>query len=477
MTLTSALGTAQNALLNTSRQTSVVATNISNAHDPNYSRRLAQTVSMAPGARILSVKRLADESLFRQNLSALSAFSGQNFLMAGLDRMGMSVNGPDNMTSPAKMIGKLQEALQLYSSNPSNRNLAESAVESARAVVTSLNQGSREIQAMRADMDRQISTAVDELNTLLGQFEKVNADVINGTRMGRDISDLLDQREKLLKDISEYVSISTIVRGQNDLVLTTSDGATLFETVPRKVTFDSTIAYQAGTTGEPIRIDGVPVVAGKGANSTASGKLAAMIQLREDVAVKQQAQLDEMARGLILAFAEDDGIGLEPGLFTTAAGTLPGATLVDGLAATIRINPDYDSQQGGNPEALRDGSILDLNPSDSASFSDMLLRYLDALEEQRDFDPAAGLFDSGSLTNFSTESVGWLEGNRKSASFAVENKGATLMRTQQALSNQTGVNIDQEMAMLLDLEHSYAASARMLQAVNEMLATLLNSIR
>jgi flagellar hook-associated protein 1 len=59
----------------------------------------------------------------------------------------------------------------------------------------------------------------------------------------------------------------------------------------------------------------------------------------------------------------------------------------------------------------------------------------------------------------------------------MENKGATLMRTEQALSNQTGVNIDQEMAMLLDLEHSYAASARMLQAVNDMLATLLNAVR
>lgn len=461
--------------MNTSRQTSVVATNISNANDPNYTRRLAQTISMAPGARILNVKRLADESLFRQNLSALSAFSGQNFLMSGLDRIGLSVNGPDSMTSPAKMIGKLQEAMQLYSSNPSNRNLAESAVESARAVVSSLNKGSREIQTMRADMDRQISTAVDELNTLLGQFEKVNAEVINGTRMGRDISDALDQREKLLKDISEYVSISTIVRGQNDIVITTSDGATLFETIPRKVTFDSTIAYQAGMSGEPIRIDGVPIAAGKGANTTASGKLAAMIQLREDVAVKQQAQLDEMARGLILAFAEDEAGGI-PGLFTST-GPFPGTTLIDGLAGMIRINPAYDSQQGGNPEALRDGATVNLNPSGAASFSDTLLAYLDALESDMDFDPAAGLFAEGSLTNFSTESVGWLEGNRKAADFAMENKGATLMRTEQALWNQTGVNIDQEMAMLLDLEHSYAASARMLQAVNDMLATLLNSVR
>ncbi|MGY6707011.1 MAG: flagellar hook-associated protein FlgK [Rhizobiaceae bacterium] len=475
MSLTSALGTAQNALLNTSRQTSVVASNISNAHDPNYSRRIAQTISMAPGARILNVKRLADDSLFRQNLTALSAFNGQNILMAGLDRMSMSVNGPDNATSPATMIGKLQEAMQLYSSNPSNRNLAESAVESARAVVNSLNNGSKEIQAMRADMDRQINTAVEELNTLLSQFEKVNAEVINGTRMGRDISDVLDQRDALLKDISEYVSISTIVRGQNDLVITTSDGATLFETIPRKVSFDPMLAYQAGMSGEAIRIDGVPVVAGKGANTTANGKLAAMIQLREDVAVKQQAQLDEMARGLILAFAEDE-TGEIAGLFT-AAGPFPEDTLINGLAAAIRINPEYDSQQGGDPEALRDGATGALNPTGAASFSETLLSYLDRMEADRPFDPEAGLFASGSLANFSTESIGWLEGNRKAASFAMENKGATMMRTEQALSNQTGVNIDQEMAMLLDLEHSYAASARMLQAVNEMLATLLNSVR
>jgi len=475
MSLTSALGSAQNALMNTSRQTSIVSSNISNAHDPNYSRRIAQTVSMAPGARILNVKRLADDSLFRQNLSALSAYNGQNFLMSGLDRMGMSVNGPDNATSPATMIGKLQEAMQLYSSNPSNRNLAESAVESARALVASLNKGSSEIQNMRADMDRQIGTAVDELNSLLSQFEKVNGEVINGTRMGRDTSDSLDQRDKLLKDISEYVSISTIVRGENDIVITTSDGATLFETIPREVTFDATLAYQAGMTGDSIRIDGVPVVAGKGADSTASGKLAAMIQLRDDVAVKQQAQLDEMARGLIKAFAEDEAGGIA-GLFTSA-GAYPDDTLVNGLAASIRVNVAYDSQQGGDPEALRDGATVNLNPTGAASFSDNILSYLDQLEADRPFDTAAGLFATGNLTNFSTESVGWLEGNRKAASSAMENKGATLMRTEQALSNQTGVNIDQEMAMLLDLEHSYAASARMLQAVNEMLATLLNSIR
>jgi flagellar hook-associated protein 1 len=474
MSLTSALYTAQSALLNTSRHTSIVSKNISNAHDPDYARRIAQTISMAPGARVINIKRLADDGLFRQNMSALSAFSGQNTLMASMNKLQLSVNGPDNATSPAKMIGQLQEALQLYSSSPSNRNLAEAAVEAARSVAASLNKGTREIQLTRADMDRQITTAVGELNSLLADFEKINGEVINATRSGRDGSDLLDQRDKLLKQISEYVSISTINRGDNDLVIMTGDGATLFETIPRAVTFDPTLQYFAGTQGNPVRVDGVPVVAGAGGNTTANGKIAAMIQVRDDVAVKMQTQLDELARGLIHAFSEDTGVA---GLFVSPDLGYPGMAHVVGLAGSIRVHQDYDSHAGGDPQALRDGATLNLNPSGAASYSDQILVYLDALEAPRDFDPVAGLAEETSVMNFSTDTIGWLEAGRQAASRAAENKGATLMRTEAALSNATGVNIDQEMTMLLDLEHSYAASARMLQTVNSMLAALMEAVR
>jgi flagellar hook-associated protein 1 FlgK len=51
-----------------------------------------------------------------------------------------------------------------------------------------------------------------------------------------------------------------------------------------------------------------------------------------------------------------------------------------------------------------------------------------------------------------------------------------MTRTQQALSNSTGVNIDEEMSMMLDLEHSYQASARMISTVDNMLAALMNAI-
>ncbi len=52
-----------------------------------------------------------------------------------------------------------------------------------------------------------------------------------------------------------------------------------------------------------------------------------------------------------------------------------------------------------------------------------------------------------------------------------------MLRTSAALSNETGVNIDEEMALLLDLEHSYQASARLISAVDDMLSTLLAAVQ
>lgn len=486
MSLTSALTTAQSALTNTSRHTSVVSRNIADAQNPDYARRAAVTVSTAPGARVVQITRAADEPLFRHNLSALSAYTAQSSLVSGMDRLALSVNGDNNGSSTALILGKFQEALQLYSASPSNRNLAQSAVEAAQSVVRSLNEGSAAIQTFRTDMDRQIAGAVAEVNTILADFQKVNAEIVNGTRMGTDINDALDQRDGLLKKLAEYLPVSTITRGDNDMVITTQDGATLFETRPREVTFDATLAYSATVTGNAVRVDGVPVAPGTGGNTSASGTLAAMMQLRDDVSVTMQAQLDEVARGLIESFAEIDPTSTNPdmaGLFTWTGGpAMPSAgTLSPGLAGSIRVNALFDVTQGGNPQLVRDGgangAAYVTNTSGAASFSDRIIAFLDRLEQPQSFDPAAGIPDAMSVTGYAAAAIGWFEAGREASANAAETKNAVVMRTSAALSNMTGVNIDEEMAILLDLEHSYAASAKLLQTVNDMLASLIAAVR
>ncbi|MCT8997770.1 flagellar hook-associated protein FlgK [Chelativorans intermedius] len=482
MSLTSALSTAQSALFNTSRRTDIVSRNISEASNPDYARRSAALASSGDGARITGIRRATDDALFRQNLSALSQWSGQSVLSKGLDTLQVRVNGVDNAGSPAAALTALQEALQSYAATPSSQSAAQSVMEAARGVVRSLNEGTATVQSFRAELDREIATSVGELNRLLAEFEAANNEVVTGTRAGRDISDALDRRDALLKDISAYVPVSSVARGDNDMMLVTGDGVTLFETVARTVTFSPNSTYAPGMTGNAVYIDGVPLAAGSGGNTSAAGSLAANLQLRDTVAVQMQRQLDETARGLITAFAETDPSGTladRAGLFTWPGGpALPAAaTLVHGLAGNIALNTSFLA----DPDLLRDGGANGAgyvhNTEGGASYADLLNAYLGKLDAPMSFDPAGGLEATQSLNAFAAESIGWLESLRKDAARGAQTKEALATHTQTVLSDATGVNIDEEMSLLLDLENSYEASARLIATIDTMLSALMEATR
>jgi flagellar hook-associated protein 1 FlgK len=482
MSLSSALSIAQSALLATSKQTSVVSRNVADASNPDYTRRIAVVTSTAPGARSVEIQRTANDLLFRQNLSALSAWSGQSALYNGMDQLDLSVNGVDNASSPSTAIANLQKALQLYATTPSNQNLGTSVIDAAKQVVNSLNSGTKAIQDFRTQADSQIATAVDDLNSLLSQFQDANKAVISGTRSGTDVSDALDQRDAILKKISEYVPVSTFTRGDNDMVITTKDGSTLFETVPRSVTFTPSAGYSAGTPGNTIYIDNVPVSAGTGDNTTTDGKLSGLLKLRDGVASTMQSQLDEIARGLVTAFAET--APSQPnatGLFTwSGAPAIPAAgTLVDGLAGAISVNAAFDPSAGGNPALLRDGGANGaayVVNTGGASYSDLLISYSNKLDQPMAFDSSAGITVSSGVSDYAANAIGWFEGVRQQASTNADSKQALAARTAEALSNDTGVNVDQEMSLLLDLEHTYQASAHMMKTVSDMLDSLMAAV-
>ncbi|MEX0404173.1 flagellar hook-associated protein FlgK [Aquibium sp. LZ166] len=482
MSLSTALSIAQNALLATSRRTSVVSQNITNADNADYSRRSAVLTSTDTGVRVSTIQRAANAALEKQNLSALSQWEGQQGLLSRLNDLALAVNGSDNASSAATALGKLQEALQLYAATPSSANLAEGALDAARQVVRSLNEGSAQIQSFRADADAEIGTAVDDLNKLLADFETANKAVIAATSTGRDANTAMDQRNALLRQIAEYVPISTFTRANSDMVITTADGSTLFETVARQVSFEPTTVFGAGIEGNAVYIDGVPL-SSNDSMSAISGKLGSLIKLRDEVAVTFQSQLDEIARGTIQAFAETDqsggGASALAGLFTWSGGpALPAAgSASTGLAADISVNAAFDSDRGGDPTLLRDGGANGTAyraNSAGASYSALLIKYGDAIDKDMSFDAGAGIATSVSLSEFTANSVGWIEGLRQNASRAELTSSAMLTRTQEALSSETGVNVDVEMTLLLDLEHAYEASARILRTVDEMLGTLLD---
>ncbi len=486
MSLSTALNIAQSSLFNLSRQTSVVSNNISNAGNENYVRRSAALESMNPGVRFVSVRRHAAVELFRSSIQSSANFEAQNTLHSHINGLKSSIIGANGELSVSSHLTAFHNALQVYSASPSDGLLGEAAVNSAKDLVRRLNDAANAIQSTRTSVDAEIDANVDRLNSLLSDFYEANKEVTKGTIAGTDVSNALDRRDTLIKEISKIVPVSTIQRANNDLVLM-SNGATLFETTPRNVTFTPQSAYGPSTVGNLVRIDGIPVDAGTGANTTAKGSLAALLQVRDTVTTDLQSQLDEVARGLIDTFAERDpsggGLPALAGLFTYPGGPglPPSGTIVQGLAQTISVNSLFDPAQGGDPALLRDGGTNGAgyieNSSGGASFADRLIRYNEALDAPLAFDPASGIGGSKSLVAFAADSLGWLEGYRASANEAAITKQALAVQLNEALISESGVNLDVEMSRLLDLENTFEASARLIRAVDQMLQDLLAAVR
>jgi flagellar hook-associated protein 1 FlgK len=480
MSLASSLNTANSIFRNTSQQTSVISTNIANTGNENYVRRDAVVTQTVYGATTVQNERSQQMALLRQMASSTGQQSAQSTLLDGLTTLSDALGGNDYELSPSAYLANLQSSLQSFAASPGEYALASTVVTDAIDVVNSLNNATVTTQELHEDTDAQMFEQVESLNKLLAEFKIVNDTVVRQAATGGSADDYLDRRDTLLKEISKIVGVSVNMRDNSDMVLYTYDGTTLFETDPREVSFVRTYTYDATVTGNAIYIDGTPVRAGVGGNTDGQGSLASLVQIRDVIAPTFQTQLDEVARGLIEAFQEVDtgGGGELPGLFTWPTGTIPlTGTVEPGLAALIRVNTAVRSDSGGDPMLIRDGGINGAayvqNTDGSSGFTDLINSYVDELAANRSFSADADLKTDASVLSFASNSIGWLEELRSNATTANENKQALYERTFQTYSSKTAVSLDEELSLLLDVEQSYKAAAKLVSTVDEMLRAVL----
>ena len=261
MSLTAALNSARSSLMASGIQSSVISRNIAGA---SAGRLFAQDcrAGLSPETASMSRRSSAPRSagLFNNVLTATSASAKQSAIYDGLQKIAAAtVDDPELDQSPTAQLNKLKKALQQYATAPDNATLAQAAVNAAKDVATSLNQATKTVQSVRADADADMATSVAKINQLLAQFETVNTAIVKGTIAGDDVTDYLDQRDSIMSKLSQEVGVSVSTRANGDAALYTDSGVILFETSARTVSFAPTNAYTAGTTGNAVYIDGVPV--------------------------------------------------------------------------------------------------------------------------------------------------------------------------------------------------------------------------
>ncbi|UPJ43485.1 flagellar hook-associated protein FlgK [Bradyrhizobium sp. 40] len=490
MSLTAALDSARASLMASGIQSSTISRNIAGASAAGYSRKIA-VLDNLPGAGVYvaAIQRAASSGLYDNVLTATSTSAKQSAILDGLQKIASAtVDDPELDQSPTAQLNALKKALQQYANAPDNTTLAQAAVTSAKDMAIALNQATQTVQTVREGADADMQTSVQNINRLLSQFQTVNTAIVKGTISGDDITDYLDQRDSIVSQMSQEVGVSMSLRPNGDAALYTDSGVVLFDKIARTVSFAPRNAYTAGTTGNAVYIDGVPVTGANSVMPLKSGKLAGLAQLRDNDTVTYQSQLDEIARGLVDAFKESDQSPVPtlpnvPGLFTyPGAPAMPAsATVLVGLAGTISVAASVDPAQGGNPNLLRDGAIsgnvaYQYNTVGNGGYSARLQQLIGAMDASQPFDATTQGKPNGSLIDFASSSTSWIENQRKTADSNVTYQKTLLDRSTAALSNVSGVNMDDEMSLMLQVERTYSASSKIISTVDEMLQSLLAAV-
>jgi flagellar hook-associated protein 1 len=242
MSITSALGSALSGLSATSRQAEVVSSNVANATTPGYARRdvslrAAVLAGTGQGVTVAGVTRDVDRPLLAERRLAQAGDGDRATRSAFLARVDRALGSPDSAGSLAARLAAFDQALIGAAGRPESPARLADVLTTARNLANGLAGATSDIQTARATADRQIAEEVGRLNTTLARLHELNVDLRSFTGAGRDVSALLDERQRLVDTISTIVPVREIPRDFNQIALFTTGGATLLEGSPAVLGF------------------------------------------------------------------------------------------------------------------------------------------------------------------------------------------------------------------------------------------------
>lgn len=472
MNMSSALSNAVSGLTATARRAGVVSSNLSNALTEGYARRevaleAAQIGGTGGGVRIAGITRVSDPRLLADRRLADAARSGDQQQATAWVRLETALGDVTDPAGLAARFAAFERALISAGSDPAAGSFLTAAVSRLSQVTDTLQSATRSTQALRQDADTAIARDVDRLNNGLRQVADLNKDIQRLSASGADPSGLQDARQKLIDDLATIVPLRERLRDDGSVSLITTSGTTLLDGRPVTLDFTPTATITADQPALPgLVLHGVALDPAIG--KLGGGSLGAHFATRDQTMVAVQDGLDRIAADLAIRFQDSRHDPTlppgSPGLLTDQGAAFDPAQQ-RGLAGRIALNAALDPAKGGNPGLLRDG----LRPAAAglSGSSAQLTRWIDALNTPRDTG-AGPLSAAGQIAEF-TASLGQ---NRIAAQETASFSAAKADHLRNAALAQ-GVDTDAELQMLLRIEQSYAANAKVIAAVDAMLQRLM----
>jgi flagellar hook-associated protein 1 FlgK len=422
----------------------VTAQNIANAATDGYVRRSVGLTEVAStgynqntgdvslsGVRVDKIVRNAD------------AFRQSEVRRTGSDtaRANAEVGGLGNVESALEQSGVygaitgFESALQKLKEDPVDTSLRASVIEAGRTMGATFQIAAKELDAVGKGLLFEASDGVTQVNRIAGELARTNLRLARAADASSDQTALLDQRDKLLADLSQFGDITSSLAQDGSVTVTLGSSTPATPLVGGGNTVALAMTTAANGTVS-YTLDGNALTLGGGSLAGQQLALGKRAQLADD--------LDKLAKAVVTTVNDAQGNGTDrngdPGanlLSGDSAATIALATGDPAKIATAPANAPKDSRDAGNLEALRSA----LDTADPAGRMDAIL-----------FDVSASV--SGRTVT-------------RDALATISSAAKT------ALSAQTGVDLDTEGVNLVRYQQAFQASGRVMQVAASLFDSLL----
>ncbi|KZM50496.1 flagellar hook-associated protein FlgK [Labrenzia sp. OB1] len=437
---------AASALTASQVQVSVTSANIANADTEGYTAKSATvssqtTLGYGAGVSVSNISSSVSKYLLEDLLGATTETAGAtvtaNYLNSLQQSFGTTTGDDGDGSSLANTIASFESALTALAETPESESLASAAVSALENVAYQLNSLSSDISKQIDQADDEIGDAVTAANEAISTIDALNEQIETAVARGDSTADLEDQLNTALVSLSEQMEISTFKTEGGTVKVYTGDGQILLGDTAHL------LSTGTGTEGQTtISVNGTDIT-----EDLDTGRLGALIELRDQTLPASQEMLDEFATTFI------DTLNAVSSNLLTGTG-----------AADITVS---DAVQA-DPASI----LGDTLPSEVA------YAMLDTLQLDANFDAAGGL-SGGEMTfaDYANEMLGDVVSKTNAAQTRLEFAENELTTVSDTISSMYGVNVDEELVRLSELEQLYSVASTLLSVVQEMFEDLMAAVQ
>ncbi|MGR3218345.1 MAG: flagellar hook-associated protein FlgK [Candidatus Anammoxibacter sp.] len=310
---------AKTGILVAQRSLAAIGNNIANANTPGFSKRTPILTTESPlvdpsgftlsrGVRLVEIERATVSFLDSRIFDKQSTLSNAEALNARLTDLEGVFNELNDFGLKSAISGFFN-ATQELAKTPGNLSVRVLVVENAKILTQTFNQMGKDIDSMKTAVISDIKAVVAEVNILAEDIAGLNEKIAALTATGISPSDLEDQRDVLLNNLSKLVDGSVTVAGDGKTKNVVFGGRDLV--AGRNFLRLTTTTDSNGNISVIFKSDSTPATA-------KDGELKGLLDFQTDTNT-YKSELDKLAKALADEFnrIHSEGINLN-GSFSTA---------------------------------------------------------------------------------------------------------------------------------------------------------------